>query len=115
MARLWIVLHLRWRISRGIRGAWRERHDRSSAHGYIRRCDAWRGRPRRRPQQKWRGRYSIDRDRRHFAMVALGSFVIAKVVHAVTGLRVSAETEEQGLDLRIHGEPATTCDRGRAL
>ena len=32
------------------------------------------------------------------------SFVIAKVVHAVTGLRVSAETEEQGLDLRVHGE-----------
>jgi len=32
------------------------------------------------------------------------SFVIAKVVQAVTGLRVSAETEEQGLDLRIHGE-----------
>ena len=28
----------------------------------------------------------------------LVSFVIAKVVHAVTGLRVSAETEEQGLD-----------------
>ena len=35
--------------------------------------------------------------------VALG-FVIAKVVHAVTGLRVGAEAEEQGLDLRIHGE-----------
>jgi Amt family ammonium transporter len=32
------------------------------------------------------------------------SFVIAKVVHAVTGLRVGAETEEQGLDLRLHGE-----------
>jgi Amt family ammonium transporter len=32
------------------------------------------------------------------------SFVVAKVVQAVTGLRVSAETEEQGLDLRIHGE-----------
>ena len=32
------------------------------------------------------------------------SFVIAKVVQAVTGLRVSAETEEQGLDLRLHGE-----------
>jgi len=32
------------------------------------------------------------------------SFVIAKVVDAVTGLRVSAETEEQGLDLRLHGE-----------
>jgi cytochrome c oxidase subunit 1 len=32
------------------------------------------------------------------------SFVIAKVVQAVSGLRVSPETEEQGLDLRIHGE-----------
>ena len=32
------------------------------------------------------------------------SFVIAKVVQAVAGFRVSAETEEQGLDLRIHGE-----------
>jgi ammonia channel protein AmtB len=27
-----------------------------------------------------------------------------KVVHAVTGLRFGAETEEQGLDLRLHGE-----------
>jgi ammonium transporter, Amt family len=34
----------------------------------------------------------------------LASIVIAKVVHAVTGLRVGAETEEQGLDLRLHGE-----------
>jgi Amt family ammonium transporter len=34
----------------------------------------------------------------------LVSVVIAKVVHAVTGLRVGAETEEQGLDLRLHGE-----------
>ena len=34
------------------------------------------------------------------------SFVIAKVVQAVTGLRVSAETEEQGLDVRLHGERA---------
>jgi Amt family ammonium transporter len=34
------------------------------------------------------------------------SFVIAKVVQAVMGLRVSAETEEQGLDLRLHGERA---------
>ena len=32
------------------------------------------------------------------------SFVIAKVVNAVTELRVNAETEEQGLDLRLHGE-----------
>ena len=32
------------------------------------------------------------------------SFVIAKVVHAVAGLRVDVETEEQGIDLRVHGE-----------
>ncbi len=32
------------------------------------------------------------------------SVVIAKPVQAVTGLEVGAETEEQGLDLRIHGE-----------
>jgi Amt family ammonium transporter len=32
------------------------------------------------------------------------SFVIIKVVQAVAGLRVSPEAEEQGLDLRIHGE-----------
>jgi Amt family ammonium transporter len=32
------------------------------------------------------------------------SFVIIKIVQAIVGLRVSGETEEQGLDLRIHGE-----------
>src|SRR5690554_5376893 len=32
------------------------------------------------------------------------SFVIIKIVQFVVGLRVSAETEEQGLDLNIHGE-----------
>ena len=32
------------------------------------------------------------------------TFVIIKVVHAIVGLRVSAEVEEQGLDLNIHGE-----------
>ena len=32
------------------------------------------------------------------------SFIIAKVVNAVTELRVNTETEEQGLDLRLHGE-----------
>jgi Amt family ammonium transporter len=32
------------------------------------------------------------------------SFVIIKVVQAIVGLRVSAEIEEQGLDLNIHGE-----------
>ncbi|HLO22462.1 MAG TPA: hypothetical protein VK193_03440 [Methyloceanibacter sp.] len=37
-------------------------------------------------------------------MVAGVSFAIAKVVQAVTGLRVNAEIEEQGLDLRLHGE-----------
>jgi ammonium transporter, Amt family len=34
------------------------------------------------------------------------SFVIAKAVQAITGLRVSAETEEQGLDVNLHGERA---------
>ncbi len=32
------------------------------------------------------------------------SFVIIKIVQAIVGLRVSAEVEEQGLDLNIHGE-----------
>jgi Amt family ammonium transporter len=32
------------------------------------------------------------------------SFVIIKVVQAIVGLRVSAEIEEQGLDINIHGE-----------
>ena len=32
------------------------------------------------------------------------SFVIIKVVQALLGLRVSAEVEEQGLDLNVHGE-----------
>jgi len=34
------------------------------------------------------------------------SLVLAKIVQAVTGLRVSAETEEQGLDVNLHGERA---------
>ncbi len=32
------------------------------------------------------------------------SFVIIKIVQAIVGLRVSAEVEEQGLDLSTHGE-----------
>ena len=32
------------------------------------------------------------------------TFVIIKIVQAIVGLRVSAEVEEQGLDLNIHGE-----------
>ncbi|MGZ5917533.1 MAG: ammonium transporter [Methyloceanibacter sp.] len=32
------------------------------------------------------------------------SFIIAKLVEAVSGFRVSAENEEQGLDLKVHGE-----------
>jgi Amt family ammonium transporter len=35
---------------------------------------------------------------------AVVSFVIIKVVQMLVGLRVNAETEEQGLDLRLHGE-----------
>ena len=34
------------------------------------------------------------------------SLIIAKVVQAVTGLRVSVDTEEQGLDVNLHGERA---------
>ncbi len=34
------------------------------------------------------------------------SFIIAKIVQAVAGLRVSAETEQQGLDVSLHGERA---------
>jgi Amt family ammonium transporter len=34
------------------------------------------------------------------------SFVIIKVTDMVAGLRVSAEIEEQGLDLKEHGERA---------
>lgn len=37
---------------------------------------------------------------------AVASFVIVKVVQLIAGLRVGAETEEQGLDLRLHGERA---------
>jgi len=32
------------------------------------------------------------------------SYVIAKAVQALTGLRVGSNPEEQGLDLRLHGE-----------
>jgi len=32
------------------------------------------------------------------------SFLVIKVVQALIGLRVSAEVEEQGLDLNVHGE-----------
>ena len=35
---------------------------------------------------------------------AVVSFIIIKVVQMFVGLRVNAETEEQGLDLRLHGE-----------
>ena len=32
------------------------------------------------------------------------TYVIAKAVQAFIGLRVDSDTEEQGLDLRLHGE-----------
>jgi ammonia channel protein AmtB len=34
------------------------------------------------------------------------SFIIAKVIQAVAGLRVSTETEPQGLDVSLRGERA---------
>jgi Amt family ammonium transporter len=34
------------------------------------------------------------------------SFVIVKAIQLFAGLRVSPDTEEQGLDLRLHGERA---------
>ena len=36
----------------------------------------------------------------------VASFVILKVVSALTGLRVSAEIETEGLDVTVHGEHA---------
>jgi Amt family ammonium transporter len=39
-----------------------------------------------------------------FALV--GTFVLLKVVDAVTGLRVSEESENEGLDIALHGEEA---------
>jgi Amt family ammonium transporter len=39
-----------------------------------------------------------------FALV--GTFVILKIVDAVTGLRVSEEHEIEGLDITQHGEEA---------
>ena len=39
-----------------------------------------------------------------FAYTAVATYIILKVVDAITGLRVSAEEEEQGLDLVSHNE-----------
>jgi ammonia channel protein AmtB len=38
----------------------------------------------------------------------LVSFVLAKGIQAFAGLPVSGDTEEQGLDLRVHGERGYT-------
>src|SRR5690606_30279935 len=35
---------------------------------------------------------------------AIVSFVLLKIVNALVGLRVDADTEREGLDLRLHGE-----------
>ena len=40
------------------------------------------------------------------AFAAVGTFVIVKLVNAVMGIRVSAASEEAGLDLAVHGEVA---------
>ena len=39
-----------------------------------------------------------------FALV--GTFVLLKVVDAITGLRVPEESENEGLDIALHGEEA---------
>jgi Amt family ammonium transporter len=41
-----------------------------------------------------------------WALAAVGTFIILKVVDALIGLRVSAEHEVQGLDITQHGEEA---------
>jgi len=38
------------------------------------------------------------------AFVFVASFILAKIVDATLGLRVSEATEDEGLDIRIHGE-----------
>lgn len=39
-----------------------------------------------------------------YAFAAIGTFVILKVLGAIMELRVSPETEEEGLDISEHGE-----------
>ena len=43
---------------------------------------------------------------------AVGTFIIAKLIDMVMGLRVSEEEEFQGLDLSIHGEAVYASDHG---
>ena len=43
---------------------------------------------------------------------AIGTFIIAKLIDMVMGLRVSEEEEFQGLDISIHGEPVYASDHG---
>ena len=43
---------------------------------------------------------------------AVGTFIIAKLLDVIIGLRVSEEEEFQGLDLSIHGEPVYASDHG---
>jgi ammonium transporter, Amt family len=45
-----------------------------------------------------------------WGIAIVGSFIILKVVDAVTGLRVSAEEETVGLDLSQHGEEGYNLD-----
>ena len=46
------------------------------------------------------------------AYSAVGTFIIAKLLDVIIGLRVSEEEEFQGLDLSIHGEPVYASDHG---
>jgi Amt family ammonium transporter len=41
-----------------------------------------------------------------WAFAVVGTFVILKIVDAVTGLRVAEEHEIEGLDITQHGEEA---------
>ncbi|MGV3486002.1 MAG: ammonium transporter [Planctomycetaceae bacterium] len=43
-----------------------------------------------------------------FAFAGIGSFVLLKIVDAVVGLRVRAESEQRGLDIADHGEEGYT-------
>jgi ammonium transporter, Amt family len=41
-----------------------------------------------------------------WAIALVGTFVLLKIVDAITGLRVSEEQEIEGLDITQHGEEA---------
>jgi Amt family ammonium transporter len=48
-----------------------------------------------------------------WALAAVATFVILKVVNLVVGLRPTEQDENQGLDLSLHGEQAYNQGRRR--